>query len=52
MKNTTREHWTGELMQKGQVFQAEVLVKKVMTGASGIPNVIEINGEDYIRRPK
>ena len=27
-------------------------IKKVMTGASGIPNVIEINGEDYIRRPK
>lgn len=52
MKNTTRKHWTGKPKQKGQVFQAQVTVKKVMTGASGIPNVIEINGEDYIRRPK
>lgn len=49
---TTKKYWTGQPKKKGQTFQAKVLVKKVMTGESGIPNVIEINGEDYIRRPK
>ena len=49
---TTKKFWTGRPKEKGQIFSARVLVKKVMTGPSGIPNVIEINGEDYIRRPK
>lgn len=49
---TTKKYWTGKPKMKGQSFQAKVLVKKVMTGPYGIPNVININGEDYIRRPK
>lgn len=52
MKYTTKKFWTGKPKKRGQVFYAKVLVKKIMTGPSGIPNVIEINGEDYIRRPK
>ena len=49
---TTKKHWRGKPKEKGQVFTAKVLVKKVMTGPSGIPNVIEINGGDYVRRAK
>ena len=52
MKKTTRKHWTGKPKEKGQSFQATVTVLKITPGSAGVPSVISINGEDFVRRPK
>ena len=52
MKNNGKKKWRGKPKEKGQQFQAKVKVKKVITGESGIPSVIEINGEEYVWRPQ
>ena len=49
VKKTTRKHWTGEPMQKGQVFKGDIEVKKVKDEQ---PTVVTINNCDFVYRPK